>query len=111
MIIATINMTLPEKEFDQGLIILKSLALQSKVHDGCLSSQIYCNSQDENSLMFQQIWNDEESLTNHLCSDEYQQVLLVLEMATKKPEIRFDTVSTSTGIETIQKARDRKGQF
>jgi hypothetical protein len=32
-------------------------------------------------------------------------VLLVLEMALKPPEIRFDTVSSSSGIEIIEKAR------
>jgi hypothetical protein len=30
---------------------------------------------------------------------------MVLEMALKHPEVRFNTVSTSTGIETIEKAR------
>ncbi len=41
----------------------------------------------------------------HLRSDEYRNLLLVLEMALKEPEIRFDTISSSTGIETIEKAR------
>jgi hypothetical protein len=42
----------------------------------------------------------------HLRSDEYRNLLLILEMALEQPEIRFDTISGSTGIETIEKARD-----
>jgi hypothetical protein len=30
-----------------------------------------------------------------------------LEMGVKQPEIRFDTISSSTGIETIEKARSK----
>jgi len=30
---------------------------------------------------------------------------MVLEMALEQPEIRFDTISSSTGIETIEKIR------
>jgi hypothetical protein len=33
-------------------------------------------------------------------------VLLVVEMATKPPEIHFDTIAHSSGIETIEKARN-----
>ena len=38
-------------------------------------------------------------------SGEYRNVLLIMEMSLKHPEVRFDTVSTSSGIETIEKAR------
>jgi len=41
----------------------------------------------------------------HIRSDEYRNLLLVLEMALKQPEIGFDTISSSTGIETIEKIR------
>jgi hypothetical protein len=57
--------------------------------------------------MFQQLWSDEENMERYLRSDEYRQVLLVLEMAMKQPEIRFDTILSSTGIETIERARSQ----
>jgi hypothetical protein len=43
----------------------------------------------------------------HLGSEDYQKVLMVLEMALKHPEIRFDIISSCTGIETIEKARSQ----
>jgi hypothetical protein len=49
-------------------------------------------------------------MERHLQSDEYRRVLLVLEMAIKQPEIRFDTIMSSTGIETIEKAREDIGR-
>lgn len=105
MLLATIRMTFSAENFDEVQGILKSIVERSRVQSGCLSCRIYRNGDDENTLMLQQLWNDEESLMRHLRSDEYRQLLLVLEMAITQPEIRFDTISSSTGIETIEKAR------
>ena len=41
----------------------------------------------------------------HLRSDKYHKILLVVEMAAEPPEIRFDTISHSSGVETIEQAR------
>jgi quinol monooxygenase YgiN len=108
MVLATIRMMMSAKKFGEALKILRSMAEQSRVQPGCLSSQIYRNGQEDNVLMLEQLWSNEEDLERHLRSDEYRQVLLVLEMAMKQPEIRFDTILSSTGIETIEKARTRK---
>jgi hypothetical protein len=52
-----------------------------------------------------EVWRAEEDLDLHIRSDEYRNLLMVLEMALEQPEIRFDTISSSTGIETIEKIR------
>ena len=105
MVLKTIRMMFSAKKFDEALRILKSLAEQSRVQPGCLSSTIYRNGQEDNVLMFKQQWSNEADLERYLRADDYRQLLLVLEMAIKEPEIRFDTISSSTGIETIEKAR------
>ena len=110
MVLATIRMTISAKKFDEALRILTSLAEQCKVQPGCLSCRVYRNGQEDNILLFEQLWSNEADLERHLRSDDYRQVLLVLEMAVKQPEIRFDTISSSAGIETIEKARRDNGR-
>jgi quinol monooxygenase YgiN len=105
MILATIRMTIPPKKRNEALKILRSMAEQFKIHSGCLGWHIYEDIQEDNVLMFEEMWRSEEDLERHLRSEEYHNVLLVMEMALKHPEVRFNTVSTSTGIETIEKAR------
>jgi quinol monooxygenase YgiN len=105
MILVTIRMVVGPKKHDEALKILRSTAEWSRIKPGCLSSRIYEDVQEDNVLMFEEIWRSEEDLECHLRSDNYQKVLLVLEMALRQPEIRFDTISSSTGIETIEKAR------
>lgn len=110
MVLATIRMTTSAKKFGEALRILGSVAEQCRVQPGCLSSRIYRDGQEENALLFEQQWSNETDLERHLRSDEYRKVLVVLEMATKQPEIRFDTISSSEGIETIEKARSSAGR-
>ena len=54
--------------------------------------------------MLEEVWRVDEDLHLHIRSDEYRNLLLVLERH-RQPEIRFDTIADSTGIETIEKAR------
>ena len=105
MILATIRMTIPPKSSGEALKILRSMAELCRDDPGCLSCHIYGDLQEKNVLMLEEVWRSEEDLDLHLRSDEYRNLLLVLEMALKQPEIRFDTISSSTGIETIEKAR------
>jgi len=55
--------------------------------------------------MFEEIWTDEKQFKKHLRSDEFRNVLLVVEMASKPPEIRFDRISQSAGIDAIENVR------
>jgi len=105
MVLATVRMRIPAKKRDEALRILRSVSDRCKDHSGCLGCNIYEDVQEDNVLMFEEMWRNEEDLEGHLRSKEYRNVLLVMEMALKHPEVRFNTVSTSTGIETIEKAR------
>ena len=105
MILSTIRMKIPPKKRNEALKILRSTAEQCKVHSGCLGCHIYEDLQEDNVLTFEEMWRSEEDLERHLRSKEYRNVLLVMEMALKHPEVRFNKVFTSTGIEMIEKAR------
>jgi len=105
MILSTLRMTIPPKKRDEVLKILTTTAQCCKMRGGCLSCHIYEDAQEDDVLMVEETWRSEEDLERHLGSGEYRNVLMVMEMALKHPEVRFYTVSTSTGIETIEKAR------
>jgi quinol monooxygenase YgiN len=110
MILATVRLAIPPQKRDEALKILKSAAAQCRVWPSCLSCRIYADVQEDNVLMFEQSWRSREDLEQHLRSDEYYRVLLVMEMALKHPDIRFDVISGSTGIETVEKARSFTGR-
>jgi len=107
MILATLRMAIPAQKRGEALKILKSLVARNSVQPDCEFSRICEDVLEDNVLQFEELWRSEEEFESYLRSDNYHKVLLVLEMALKQPEIRFDTISCSTGIETVGKARSQ----
>ena len=106
---ASIRIIIPSKKRKEALIILSSLIEQTKLEEGCVSCRLYRDVQEECALMLAETWASEKDMERHLSSDKFLAVLLVVEMASEFPEIRFDVISDSTGIETIEKARAKIG--
>ena len=105
MIRSTIRMTMPSQKRDEALKIINSVAEQCRDVPGCLSCHIYVDINEKNILMLEDVWRSEEDMNLHLRSEEYLNLLLVMEMSTKQPEIRFETISSSKGVGAIEKAR------
>jgi quinol monooxygenase YgiN len=105
MILATLRMAIPLSKRGEALKILKSMVARNQAQPDCVFSRICEDVLEDNVLQFEEMWRSEEELERHLRSEKYREVLLIMEMALKPPEVRFNTVSTSTGIETIEKAR------
>jgi quinol monooxygenase YgiN len=99
-------MKIPPQKSGEAMRIFKSITEQCKVEPGCISCHIYGDLQEKNVFMLKEVWRSGEDMDLHLRSEEYRNLLLILEMALEQPEIRFDTISSSTGIETIEKARN-----
>lgn len=110
MILATVRMAILPQKRDEALKILRLTAEECGIQPSCLSCRIYEDVQEHGVLMFEERWRSQEDLERHLRSDEYYKVLLVMEMALEQPNIRFDTISESTGIETVEKARKSTGR-
>jgi len=105
MIHSTLRIVTEQEKREDAFAILRSMAERTRVESGCLSCRVYRDAQENGSLMFEELWKNEEDLNRHIRSDEYRNILLVVEMAIEKPEVRFETVSHVTGMETIEKAR------
>jgi quinol monooxygenase YgiN len=105
MIHSTLRMRIPPKKNREVLQVLKPLAERIKVDPGCLGCHLYLDLLEENVLMFEQLWRDEEDLKRHLRSNDYRNVLLAMEMAIAQPEVRFEVVKQTSGFETVESAR------
>jgi quinol monooxygenase YgiN len=106
MIRATLKMVLPLEKRQGAMEVLGNVAERSRSEPGCLSCGFYLDPRHEGALVLDQIWSTEEDLHRHLRSEDYRNVLLVVEMASEPPEIRFDVICATTGIETIEQARN-----
>lgn len=105
MVHSSIRMVIPDSKRVESQTILMSVAERTRVEPGCISCNLYQCIEDEYVMMIEELWQSNEDFERHLRSDDYLKVLLVVEMAIEKPEIRFSSISCSTGVETIEKAR------
>jgi quinol monooxygenase YgiN len=105
MVRSIIRMLIPLEKQSDALDILGSMIEQTQFEVGCLSCRLYRDVEDARAVMFEELWLSEEDVQRHLRSDNYRKVLLVVEMAVEPPEIRFDNIAHSSGVETIEQAR------
>ncbi|MBC2709812.1 MAG: antibiotic biosynthesis monooxygenase [Desulfosarcina sp.] len=102
---STIRMLIPLDKQSEALDILGSVSAQIQFEPSCISSRIYRGVDEVRAIMVEELWANEEDILRHVKSDAYRWVLLVIEMAEEPPEIRFDTIAGSSGVEIIEKAR------
>ena len=105
MVRSTIRMRIPLKKQSEALDILGPMTEQIQFESGCISSRLYRGVEDVRAILLEELWASDEDVKRHLRSDKYRKVLLVIEMAAEPPEIRFDTIIHSSGVETIEQAR------
>ena len=55
--------------------------------------------------MLLQEWEDWDSIETHIKSDAYRSVLELMELSSEQPEIKFNSISESKGMEFIEKLR------
>ncbi len=106
MIHSFIKNVLPAERMTEAVGILGPMAERTRLERGCLGCHLRRDLLEKNVLSFEERWASEADLERHLRSHDYRQLLLVMELSKVPPEVRFDRVSHSTGLETIQQARD-----
>jgi quinol monooxygenase YgiN len=97
----------PEK-IDEILHILRSIVERTRAEAGCISCSVYLDTENDNVIVSEEKWRSNEDLQRHLRSESYQRVLLVMEMAATPPDVKFETITDSSGVEIIEEARNTK---
>lgn len=107
MIRSAIRMIIPLEKQKEALEIIGAMIEEIQFEAGCISCRLYRCVKDQRAIMLEEFWSCEEDVRRHLRSKKFGRILLVMEMALEFPEIRFDTVSESSGVETIENVRAR----
>jgi quinol monooxygenase YgiN len=71
----------------------------------CISCRLYQDVDDENLISFVQEWDSREALETHIRSNDYRNVLAVMELASEPPEIKFVESLKTNGMELIEEIR------
>ena len=107
MVLATLRVVVPASKRREILQALRSLRGPTEARAGCNCSRVYRADDDENTVLLLQEWATQAALTCYLRSDLYRTILAVMETASEPPEIRFDTLAHTAGVEVVEAARNR----
>jgi quinol monooxygenase YgiN len=101
--------TSPEKSEEAMKVIVPTVG-RTRVEPGCMNCDVYRSVRNESFLVLSERWDTMEHFEHHVRSDCYRDVLAWIDMSDRQPEIHFDVVSRSEGLELIENIR-RKEQM
>ena len=104
MVIGTVRLQPSEKQRPQVLEILRSVQGPVLAEPGCHGFQILEEQEPEAAIVLVERWESSAALQAHLRSDHYRRILGACELSTGPPQIRFDHVSATEGIELVERS-------
>jgi quinol monooxygenase YgiN len=110
MIIGTVRILPPPDQHADVLEVLRSVQGPVRAQPGCAACDIYEEQGPEPAVVFVERWETDAALEAHLRSDMYRRILGAIELSSDKPEIRFEHVSASQGMELIERLRRDAGE-
>lgn len=102
MILATLRMTVqPEKRSD-FLKTIRGMLEPTRVERGCVSYRLYEDIENKNAFALVGEWKTQEDLENHIRTDNYRKLLALMDSLSEPPDLQFNTISHTEGIELIE---------
>lgn len=109
MILAIIDMTVIPAKRKELLQTVQALVQTICREKGCIKCAACQDLEDENTFCMIQCWKSQKELDHYLQSDLFDVLLGTKNFLSKPWDINFNTVSSTTGIEAVKKARGKTG--
>jgi quinol monooxygenase YgiN len=93
------------ENIEQAMHVVLPMLGPTRAESGCIACDLYQGAEDNMRLILMERWESLADLQRHIRSDHYRHVLAWIEMSVEPPEISFDTVTDSGGLEIIEAVR------
>ena len=109
VILVTLRMIVkPEKRSDL-LETMRGMLEPVRVERGCLSYRLYEDVEDKNAFVLLETWATQEDLESHIRTEKQQRLLSLMDFLSEQPELRFNTVSHTAGMDLIENVLNKDG--
>ena len=109
MIVFSLGVVVPPTQRADFLKSLGGLLEPTRVAPGCVGCRLYADCEDPYGFLLVEEWESQPALDRHLTSDAYKTLVAAIELSTRPPAIRFDSVAERAGIEVFAQARRARG--
>jgi len=91
----------PKKRSD-FLETMRGMLEPARVERGCLSYRLYEDVENTNAFVLLEEWATQEDLERHISKDNQRRLLALMDLLSEQPELRFNTVSHTAGMDLIE---------
>jgi quinol monooxygenase YgiN len=105
MIVGTLRILPSPNRRGEVLEVLRSVRGPVLAQPGCTAFHIYEEEGPDDAVVLVERWQSRESLEGHLRSESCRRILGAIELSGGPPEVSFDFVSASEGMELIERSR------
>ncbi len=106
MIVVTLRILAPPERRDEIVHTLRALVEPTAIRRGNISCRLYQEIEDENALTLIEEWESQADVDNHIRSDDFRKILAVMDMSSEPPEIGFNRISETAGMEKVRSVRE-----
>jgi quinol monooxygenase YgiN len=110
MIIGTLRIPLSPDRRAEVIQILQSIQGPVSAQPGCIDCHVYEEEDPEPAAVLVERWESEATLEEHIRSEAYRRILCAIERSGSPPQVCFDFVSATKGIELIEQLRGLEKQ-
>jgi len=105
MRIFILRFEVPSEKRDDVVKALLSITRPSEAQIDCLSCRLYSEAAESNSLVLLGEWESDKSFERFIRSNDFRQILDLVEWAKSPPDIKFFKVTNTAGLELIEVLR------
>ena len=105
MLVVILRIKVASRHRSEIVNLIQPIIGPTEARPGCLFSRLYCETDDDDSLVLLQKWQSQEDADKFIKSNHFKRVLAAMDLASQAPEISFNTISSEAGMEAIEKLR------
>jgi quinol monooxygenase YgiN len=106
MIVGTLRILPAPERRSEILEVFRGIQGPVLAQPGCTACHIYEEQGSEPAVVLVERWDSQAALEAHLRSEAYRRILGAIELSGGPPEVSFDYVSSTNGMELIERSRN-----
>jgi len=111
MVIALLKISVPLEKHKDALQLVRSILGWTRVQAGCKSIAFYQDTDESDTMILIEEWEEWSNLDEHIRSDSFRNILELIDLSSIYPEIKLNTISKTEGMERIEAVRAKDFGF
>ena len=101
-ILVTLKMIVQPERRSDLLETMRGMLEPARVERGCLSYCLYEDVEDRNTFILVEEWATQKDIERHISKDNNRRLLALMDLLSEQPELQYNTVSHTAGMDLIE---------